>query len=115
MLQNYAHPIVEAAIPRWHYLDMDNMSKIRKARNLTQQQLADMVGANQATISKIEQGNGNPTLDMINRIATALHVETYELFSRNDIEQRVMDALNGMTDPRQKEAAIIVLESMSRR
>lgn len=109
----YAYQIVVGTIPRWHYLDMDNMSRIREAKGLKQSQLAEMVGANQATISKIESGVGNPTLDMINRIAKALDVHPSALFAKPELEQRVMDALQHMDDPRQKEAAIIVLESMA--
>ena len=44
----------------------------RAARGITQKQLACETGINQADISKIERGIGNPTLETINRIASAL-------------------------------------------
>lgn len=91
---------------------MDNMANIREARGLTQRQLADMVGANQATISKIESGTGNPTLSMINRIAKALRVHPSQLFSMGSLQQRALDAILAMQDEREREAAIIVLEKM---
>ena len=111
--QNYAYQGVEALTRRWHCLDMDNMSNIREARGLSQQQLAEMIGANQATISKIESGVGNPTLSMINRIAKALRVHPSELFTLPTLEQRALTAIQSIQDEREREAAIIVLEKMA--
>lgn len=94
---------------------MDNLARIRSERGLTQSQLAEAIGANQATISKIESGRGNPTLDLINRIAAALDVHPSALFSRDALEQRALDALDHLVDVKAKEAAVIVLESMAQR
>lgn len=44
----------------------------RKTRKMTQQQLADLLGTSQSAITRIENGNQNLSLDMINRIAKAL-------------------------------------------
>jgi transcriptional regulator with XRE-family HTH domain len=115
MPENYAYAVVARGFLRWQVLDMDNLARIRKARHLTQTQLAEAVGANQATISKIEKGSGNPTLDMIQRIAAALKVHPSQLFTRDALEQRAVDALDKMTDDHTKEAAIIVLETMAHR
>jgi transcriptional regulator with XRE-family HTH domain len=97
----------------WHYSRMDSMSRIRKLRGLTQAQLAEAIGANQATISKIEKGEGNPTLHMIMRIAAALRVHPTELFSRGALQDRFLTALSQIPDDETKEAAVIVLESMA--
>ena len=114
MLNVYAQPAVARYRPCWHVLDMDNLARLRKVRGLTQTQLADAIGANQATISKIESGGGNPTLDMIQRIADALHVHPSQLFTRDQLEQRVLDALARLRDEREREAAITVLEAMAK-
>ena len=114
-LQEYAQPVVAMHIPARHYLEMDNTARIREAKGLTQRQLADMVGANQATISKIEKGIGNPTLSMINRIASALGVHPSELFTLDTIRTRAVLAIGEIADPAQREAAILVLESMARK
>lgn len=115
MLQINAQPVVAQPMPGWHLLDMDNMERIRKARGLTQTQLAEAIGANQATISKIEKGLGNPTLDMIQRIAAALKVHPALLFKRDALEQRAAEALDNLKDdPATKEAAVVVLEAMAR-
>ena len=44
----------------------------RKSRNMTQKQLAQRTGVNQADISKIETGNGNPTLNLLKRLADGM-------------------------------------------
>ena len=44
----------------------------RKQRGLTQNQLAEVLNTSQSAIHRIEAGNQNLSLDMINRIAEAL-------------------------------------------
>ena len=92
---------------------MDKLANIRSARKFTQQKLADAIGANQATISKIEKGDGNPTLDLITKIAAALRVHPSDLFSRGQLEDRLLTAFQRMDDPQRREAALTVLEAMA--
>ena len=44
----------------------------RKAVNITQKQLAEKTGIAQSDISKIENGNANPSLKTIERIASGM-------------------------------------------
>ena len=44
----------------------------RKAANMTQKQLAEMTGIAQSDISKIENGNANPSLKTMERIAAGM-------------------------------------------
>jgi len=44
----------------------------RKASGLTQKDLADITGINQADISKMENGNANPSLKTLLRIANGM-------------------------------------------
>lgn len=111
--ENHAYLGVEPIIPLWHCNVMKNIARIRERKRLTQSQLAEMVGANQATISKIEAGSGNPTVAMLNRIAAALEVHPSDLFSRDELEERALAALNSLDNPQTREAAVIVLESMA--
>lgn len=48
------------------------MLDARMKENLTQQQLADRIGVDRADISKLENGNANPSLRMLKRIAEGL-------------------------------------------
>ena len=54
---------------------------IRRAKELTQERLAEMSGVDQSTISNLENGNiENPTWETVGRLATALDVEPAEVF-----------------------------------
>ena len=47
----------------------------RTSQNLTQKQLSDRTGINQADISKLENGTRNPTLNMLKRLAKGMNME----------------------------------------
>lgn len=51
------------------------IKKLRKARGLTQGQLADIAGIDQARISKIEAGTANIEASTLTSLASALDVE----------------------------------------
>lgn len=44
----------------------------RNSRNLTQKQLAERTGINQADISKLENGTRNPSLNLLKRLADGM-------------------------------------------
>lgn len=52
----------------------------RIEKNLTQQELADMVDVTRQTIGLIEKGNYNPTLNLCIKIARALNKTLDQLF-----------------------------------
>lgn len=47
----------------------------RKQLNITQPHLADIAGVSINTIYKIENGDANPTLEVLNKIAEVLGLE----------------------------------------
>jgi len=49
-----------------------NIKQMRKAANLTQQQLADKSGISRVTLTRIETGASNPSLESLRAIAHAL-------------------------------------------
>ncbi len=93
---------------------MRNLRSLREAKGLTQAQLADKAGINQATISKIEAGRANFTFEMIERISAALGVTEAELFGTTELHTRILQAI-GQMEPDQQQAALLVLESMVKR
>lgn len=93
---------------------MDNLKSLRDARGITQAELAEMIGVNQAYVSKIEAGIANPSLDKILAIAKALHAQPAELFTLPTLQKRAIAALEAMPDADQREAALVVLEAMAR-
>lgn len=46
----------------------------RNAKGLSLRQLADKTGIHEATILKLEQGKGNPTLKTLNKLSAVLEV-----------------------------------------
>ena len=56
----------------------------RVAKNLTQQELADSVGATRQTIGLIEKDRYNPSLALCIRIAKALDKTLDELFWKDE-------------------------------
>jgi len=56
------------------------MKLARVEKNLTQQELADLVGVTRQTIGLIEKGDYNPTLQLCTNIAIALGKTLDQLF-----------------------------------
>ncbi len=56
------------------------VQKLRKARNLSQEQLAELAGVHRTYIGMIERAEKNITLCNIERIAKALEVNIKDLF-----------------------------------
>jgi len=59
--------------------------KVRRERNLTQKQLSELTGINQADISKIERGNANPSLRTLQRLASAMDMNVKVEFVPNHV------------------------------
>ena len=53
------------------YQVIREMIKAREEKNMTQIELSKLTGISQADISRLENGDANPTIEMLNRIATA--------------------------------------------
>ncbi len=58
----------------------------RKLTKLTQEELAEKVGIDTISLSKIETGNNYPTAENLSKISNILKVEPYELFVDNHIK-----------------------------
>jgi transcriptional regulator with XRE-family HTH domain len=56
-----------------------NIRHLREARGLTQQQMARLSGIPRATWGHLESGGANPTLAVLDRVASALQVALEEL------------------------------------
>lgn len=58
----------------------------RENRNLTQKQLAEITGINQADISKLENGTRNPSVALLKRLAEGLNMTLKIEFIPNEKE-----------------------------
>ncbi len=61
----------------------ENIQTIRKHREMKQQELADKIGINMQSLSKIERGVNYPTFDTLEKIMDVLGVTPNELLSGN--------------------------------
>ena len=113
-MHGYAHPVVEVFSTSGHHICMQEVKRIRQQRKLSQTALAEMVGVNQATISKIENGDTGVTLGLIQRIAKALDVSPVSLFGLPEFQRNVLEAMDRMDDE-SRQAATLVLQSMANR
>lgn len=56
------------------------IAQIRVEQGLSQRKLSMTIGLDRATLNRIEQGSGNPTIDTLQRIASGLDVPIESLF-----------------------------------
>ena len=57
-----------------------NVKRLRAERGWSQEELGAAARLHQVQVSKIEQGNNNTTVDVLQRLARALGVPVKELF-----------------------------------
>ena len=62
----------EALSPEYEIAKM--LIACRNSGNLTQKQLSELTGIDQSDISKIENGNANPSIKTLTRIASAMNM-----------------------------------------
>jgi len=62
-----------------HRVFCQNLRSIRKAKGLTQEQMADRLNMTQSQYAKIETGANVPILTMVERISVALGVAVTDL------------------------------------
>jgi len=60
-----------------------NLKNIRKSQNIAQERLALEAGVDRTFVSKIERGIGNPSLDVLLRLANRLGVSLSDLLAAN--------------------------------
>lgn len=70
-----------------------NLSNLRKLRGINQTELADMIGATQPTISRLERGDDGCTIGQYKRCAEVLGVQLADLFTddRTRAENELLD------------------------
>ena len=94
------------------------IKEVRKARQLSQEKLAEKVGVDPKQISRIEGGKSAPSLDTLEAIATHLRVEMKDLFDFQHLVpgERIEDQalrLLGLMDDKTKLIAIRILRTLA--
>ena len=54
------------------YKIIEEIILARREKNLTQKDLAELIGTKQSNISRLESGNYNPSLDFLQKVASAI-------------------------------------------
>ena len=62
----------------------ENLRRIRKSRNLKQDELAELVGVEVKSLSLIETGNGFVSAKTLEKLVNVLNVSLVELFVEQD-------------------------------
>lgn len=80
------------------------LAEIRKKRGLTQVELADMAGCEQATVSRVENGSEAVTLRQLRQLADALGVTLADLFldDRDAAEHTLVRAFRSLPADRRQ-------------
>jgi UDP-N-acetylglucosamine 1-carboxyvinyltransferase len=83
----------------------------RKHRGLTQNELASLLSTSQGAVHRIESGNQNLSLEMINRIANALESPLIVPGDRNSLNLRIVGetTLSGSIETRSSKNAAVAL------
>jgi transcriptional regulator with XRE-family HTH domain len=81
------------------------LRSLRRAKDLTQEQVAERAGLSLQSVGEIERGRGNPTLVNIERLSTALGEDLTALFDLGDIklskeqaEKELLELLGGASE-----------------
>jgi DNA-binding XRE family transcriptional regulator len=64
----------------------EQIKQLRKERNLTQEQLGELVGVQRAQISKLENNTGNVTISTLLKIFTALKAKVKFEIEADELE-----------------------------
>jgi transcriptional regulator with XRE-family HTH domain len=73
----------------------ESVRSLRKGRGMSQTELASACQITQATLSEIENSRGNPTFDVLIRIANALDVPPFSLIGADIALKELSRALPG--------------------
>ena len=100
----------------------EKLSKLRKEKGLTQQEMAQKAGVGIAQMRRYEGGKSSPTLEVIKNIAKTLGVSTDELiFDENEgvvpakiLDRKLLEQFEDVSkmNPHDKSAIETILESM---
>lgn len=81
---------------RFEVIDLQRLKELRKARALTQRDIADMLGVNRTTYTKYESDASEPPLETLYKLADYFDVSLDYLLEKSDIKNT--PAPEGLTD-----------------
>ena len=72
----------------------NNLKKLRTKKGLKQSELAELVGVEDKTISRIEVGGNYPSMDLLVCLAEALNCELVDFVNFSD---KIIDSINELS------------------
>lgn len=66
---------------------VENIRKFRELKGWNQSVLAKEAGVDQSYISRLEKGGRNVTLELLDKVANAFGIPTYELLQHNRVDE----------------------------
>ena len=79
------------------------IKELRKARNITQEKLVEIIGSDTNNLSRIENGKKFMSAEKLVKIAEALNVNIKELFdfghilSHDELKQEIISGINNLS------------------
>ncbi len=129
-MDNDAHPVNQSKGARANSLTaykrcstMDNtglmfqIAKFRRARGLTQEELADKIGSTQANLSEIVRGVHMPSIETLRKVAEVFDMEIVDLFEKSDVAQAESEIVSifSKLDADEKKKIIEIARILSRK
>ena len=65
---------------------VENLRAARRAKGLSQEELAHRAGLDRTYISALERNVYNPTIDVVDRLADALGIDAAALLAKSSVE-----------------------------
>ena len=72
MKKRYANDLIPNSVQQARGEVATQLRTLRKAQDMTQAELADIVGTKKSNISRLESGRYNPSLDLMVKVAAGL-------------------------------------------
>ncbi|MBQ4013779.1 MAG: helix-turn-helix transcriptional regulator [Treponema sp.] len=91
---------------------IDNLKRFRKAKGLTQAQLAEKCDVSNGTIGNIETGITKPSFDLILQISAVLDIKPEALFHTNESQPKSEKTSSYFTNEQLKKIKSVLATSM---
>jgi len=95
-------------------LFITNLKAHRKLRNISQTQLANLCDSSTGYIGEIESGKRFPSVNMIERIASALEIESWHLFKNEPLDFSSTDQLRRLAPTQKNEIMKMANSALSK-
>ncbi|AGX41444.1 helix-turn-helix domain-containing protein [Clostridium saccharobutylicum] len=85
----------------------DNIKRLMTVKNITSKKLAEMVGVSPTHISYILNNKREPSMELLNKIATALGVSIDEVFQTKSLNEPSSSSKNTSHDEKKKQISTV--------